>query len=215
VSWLCLVLSVLAACENEIDLGDDCTEEGCTCGAAQQDVEYLLPECDGTVKSCSDYPIPYDDKACMDCMAFNRDVGLDNDNPLLQCVCRHCAAPLRACRESPDSLSNQYCQSQLNCALRNDCVGLECYCGPGVDLEQCRQLDVGLGPCAALTASVREVVGCNPGERLAECVIRVHESPDDNPFRRAFLVTQCVGDPLYNAAAGNCRRESGMDAAGP
>jgi hypothetical protein len=212
-----LLLCLTAGCDEIVELGDDCDEPGCTCDEpecacrdARQDLGHLPPTCDRERQTCDGTRIPGDEGACLDCLAYNADAGLGT-TPLLTCACRHCAVQLHACRESPDEDSNQYCQSLVNCALREGCAGMECYCGD-LDLEECRRADAGTGPCVRpIVAFVQASVGCEPGEREAACVLRVNETVADNPFHRAFVLSECVGNPIYGTT-GNCPAPRPTDA---
>jgi hypothetical protein len=197
-------------CTREEYLGDDCHEPDCTCtkaacvcAAAEQDLSHLPSGCDLDAETCDDAAIPTDTSACRACLQRNVDASLAR-TPLLDCACQHCAVQLEACRNGPGGDSDPRCQNIVSCALRRNCTGTECYCGAGVTLDQCRELDAGRGPCAAdIADALLEIDQCEPGERQGACLMRIQEDGRDNALHRAFVLSQCMGNPLYRLQ-GNC-----------
>jgi hypothetical protein len=59
------------------------------------------------------------------------------------CACMNCAATELACRISADAAANAKCSTVIECARKNDCVGVPCYCGTGL---VCGGI-AGWGPC--------------------------------------------------------------------
>ena len=196
----------LGACRDAVELGGICGDEGlrCACLEAEQDLTHLPASCKSEPETCSSSEVSPAVDVCNACMADNRDRYFLDDTPLLRCACRNCAVQLAACRDSTDFERNQLCQSVVNCALRQNCAGSECYCGEGVSKEECKQNDDPQGPCAPLIAQLFEAeAGCEPGEPEGGCILRYQENGDDNALHRAFVLSACMGNPVYGRP-GHC-----------
>ncbi len=189
-------------CTKKEYLGDDCPQRGCICAAAEQDLGHLPSSCDLDAGTCDGIAIPADTGACLGCLERNALHSLAR-TPLLDCACRHCAFQLELCRGPAASVDHK-CQNVASCALRENCSGTECYCGAGVTLEECAELDAGRGPCAPdIAAALLEIDQCQPNERQGACLMRIQQDAGDNALHRAFVLSQCMGNPLYRVQ-GNC-----------
>ena len=49
-----------------------------------------------------------------------------------KCACMNCTATELACRLGENTASNTQCTNVIECAKKNDCLGVPCYCGPGI-----------------------------------------------------------------------------------
>lgn len=59
-----------------------------------------------------------------------------------KCACMNCTATELSCRMGDNARSNMLCTSVIECAKKNDCLGVPCYCGPGL-------CGLPYGPCKA------------------------------------------------------------------
>jgi hypothetical protein len=195
----------LDGCSAPIELGEICGERGrrCACVDAEQDLSYLPEGCESEPETCGNSDVSPDTDVCNACLDAN-DANQLGDTPLLRCACQHCAVQLAACRDSSDAERNQLCQSVVNCAVRESCAGSECYCGAGVSVDECRRIDRPAGPCARLITDLfHGAAQCAAGEPQGACILRFQEQGGDNALHRAFMLSRCMGNPVYGPG-GHC-----------
>ena len=114
------------------------------------------------------------------CVATMTDEG--HSPVCASCACGRCAEPAEACTGGGDDPA--LCARIAQCQQENECVGMRCYCGPGVGALLC--LTHPQGPCAAL---YREAAGSS---RYSDVKRAVESGALSAPLTRASALTACV-----------------------
>lgn len=133
-------------------------------------------DCDGGT-TCVDCKLPAEQSACVASHATEAMGSVE----CRRCACINCTAETQSCLDDTDTTRQMLCDDLVICALAQNCVGQECYCG---DLDNDPLCLYAEGPCIP---EVEAAAGTQDSTDIAE------RSMDDNyAVARGRTLSECV-----------------------
>lgn len=162
--------------------GDACCPKGCTAAEDDDCTEQAPPKPSpdagtaepGTEPVCMDGQQCNDDKAARECASVHSGTRCHT------CDCAYCAADVASCERVTKETGG--CSRLVECALKNQCQGIECLCGTNVTTCQSRPL----GPCLG---EIREIAGTRDYFEI----VWIASTPG-TPLAVAMNLVQCRAD---------------------